>query len=188
MSIEKMTERVGSKFMEAGCEKLPEGAMRDNCEKKSKGKSDDKKDDDKKDEKKKKAKKDVPESFKKEWKNKDKDGDGKTNEPKPDFLKNKKGGTIPGVPDGTGPMGDTEKCYFEDKDVPMGVVAAMTEAGKVEIFEASTPQAASSMKEALMKKGGYTKIASGPNVEQRSTNELYDDFEQRWASEEEDGE
>jgi len=33
----------------------------------------------------------VPEAFKKEWKNKDKDGDGKENEPKPDFLK-KKGG------------------------------------------------------------------------------------------------
>jgi len=29
----------------------------------------------------------VPEAFKKQWKNKDKDGDGKENEPKPDFLK-----------------------------------------------------------------------------------------------------
>jgi hypothetical protein len=33
------------------------------------------------------AKKEVPEAFKKEWKNKDKDGDGKENEPKPDFVK-----------------------------------------------------------------------------------------------------
>jgi hypothetical protein len=31
----------------------------------------------------------VPEAFKKEWKNKDKDNDGKENEPKPDFLKKK---------------------------------------------------------------------------------------------------
>ena len=31
----------------------------------------------------------VPEAFKKQWKNKDKDGDGKENEPKPDFLKKK---------------------------------------------------------------------------------------------------
>jgi len=31
----------------------------------------------------------VPEAFKKEWKNQDKDGDGKENEPKPDFLKEK---------------------------------------------------------------------------------------------------
>ena len=35
----------------------------------------------------------VPEAFKKQWKNKDKDGDGKENEPKPDFLKKKKAGT-----------------------------------------------------------------------------------------------
>jgi hypothetical protein len=35
------------------------------------------------------AKKEVPEAFKKQWKNKDKDGDGKENEPKPDFLKKK---------------------------------------------------------------------------------------------------
>jgi len=35
------------------------------------------------------AKQDVPEAFKKEWKNDDKDGDGKENEPKPDFLKDK---------------------------------------------------------------------------------------------------
>jgi DNA-directed RNA polymerase subunit RPC12/RpoP len=31
----------------------------------------------------------VPEAFKKQWKDKDKDNDGKTNEPKPDFLKKK---------------------------------------------------------------------------------------------------
>jgi hypothetical protein len=41
------------------------------------------------------AKKEVPEAFKKQWKNKDKDGDGKENEPKPDFLKDKKAATIP---------------------------------------------------------------------------------------------
>ena len=39
------------------------------------------------------AKKEVPEAFKKEWKNKDKDDDGKENEPKPDFLKDKKEGS-----------------------------------------------------------------------------------------------
>ena len=38
------------------------------------------------------AKGDVPEAFKKQWKVKDKDGDGKTNEPKPDFLKEKEKG------------------------------------------------------------------------------------------------
>ena len=32
----------------------------------------------------------VPEAFKKQWKDKDKDDDGKTNEEKPDFLKKKK--------------------------------------------------------------------------------------------------
>ena len=32
----------------------------------------------------------VPEAFKKQWKNKDKDNDVKENEPKPDFLKKKK--------------------------------------------------------------------------------------------------
>jgi len=31
----------------------------------------------------------VPSEFKEQWKNKDKDGDGKKNEPKPDFLKKK---------------------------------------------------------------------------------------------------
>jgi hypothetical protein len=36
------------------------------------------------------GKQEVPEAFKKEWKNKDKDDDGKENEPKPDFLKKKK--------------------------------------------------------------------------------------------------
>jgi len=35
------------------------------------------------------AKGEVPEAFKKQWKNKDKDNDGKENEPKPDFLKKK---------------------------------------------------------------------------------------------------
>ena len=35
------------------------------------------------------GKKEVPPEFKEQWKNKDKDGDGKTNEPKPDFLKKK---------------------------------------------------------------------------------------------------
>ena len=75
----EMAERVGTRFLESGCEKLPEGAMRDNCEKKKKDKGD-----------KKEAKKgEVPEAFKKQWKNKDKDGDGKENEPKPDFLKEK---------------------------------------------------------------------------------------------------
>lgn len=36
----------------------------------------------------------VPEAFKKEWKNKDKDDDGKENEPKPDFLKKKEKASI----------------------------------------------------------------------------------------------
>lgn len=36
----------------------------------------------------------VPPEFKEQWKNKDKDGDGKTNEPKPDFLKDKKDASI----------------------------------------------------------------------------------------------
>jgi hypothetical protein len=35
------------------------------------------------------AKGKVPEAFKKQWKDKDKDNDGKENEPKPDFLKKK---------------------------------------------------------------------------------------------------
>ena len=35
------------------------------------------------------AKGKVPPEFKEQWKNKDKDNDGKTNEPKPDFLKKK---------------------------------------------------------------------------------------------------
>ena len=34
-----------------------------------------------------KKKGEVPEAFKKQWKNKDKDGDGKENEPAPDFVK-----------------------------------------------------------------------------------------------------
>jgi len=68
------SQRIASE-MTAGCEKLPEGPMRENCEKK-KGE--------------KKEAGEVPEAFKKEWKNDDKDGDGKENEPKPDFLKDKK--------------------------------------------------------------------------------------------------
>lgn len=36
----------------------------------------------------------VPEAFKKQWKNKDKDNDGKENEPKPDFLKKKKSSDV----------------------------------------------------------------------------------------------
>lgn len=73
----------------AGCEKLPAGPMRDNCEKKSKAK----KDDDKKEKKAGKGK--VPDALKKhqfkpgEGKGEDADGDGKTNEKKPDFLKKK---------------------------------------------------------------------------------------------------
>jgi hypothetical protein len=147
----EMVDRVAAKF-EAGCEKLPEGPMRENCEKKKKDKGD----------KKEAAKGEVPEAFKKEWKNKDKDNDGKENEPKPDFLKDKK------------------------SSVPKGVVAAMTQEGKVEIFDAPTPKAASAMKEALKNKGGYQRIASGPNAEERSVEELYDYFEERWASDDEE--
>jgi len=67
----------------------------------------------------------VPEAFKKQWKNKDKDGDGKENEPKPDFVKEiekkkkgKKAGTIlgPGIPDGTGPMRGTGMCPMDDDE------------------------------------------------------------------------
>jgi hypothetical protein len=110
-----------AKVLTAGCEKLPAGPMRDNCEKKSKGGDSGSKGEKKKDSKggkdkmpaevlekfKKKSsvevraarsllalarelvaeKGKVPEEFKEEWKNKDKDGDGKENEPKPDFLK-----------------------------------------------------------------------------------------------------
>lgn len=46
----------------------------------------------------KEAKGEVPEAFKKQWKDKDKDNDGKENEPKPDFLKKedkKKAGEVP---------------------------------------------------------------------------------------------
>ena len=74
----------------AGCEKLPEGPMRDNCEKKKEeGKEDE--------ESSKKAKKKLPEDLKKHQftsednpnpKGNDKDGDGETNEPSP--LKGKK--------------------------------------------------------------------------------------------------
>lgn len=92
MDLEKVAQNVVGKFTgegqelvslrdrQAGCEKLPE-ALRKNCEEKSKGKKDDKKE---------AAKGEVPEAFKKEWKNKDKDNDGKENEPKPEFLKEKK--------------------------------------------------------------------------------------------------
>jgi len=80
MDFEKIAANVSGKFIKSGCEKLPEGAMRDNCEKKKKDNGD----------KKEAAKGEVPEAFKKEWKNNDKDNDGKENEPKPEFLKDKK--------------------------------------------------------------------------------------------------
>ena len=196
MDLQKITEKVAGNFVgnqdqelvsrrdrSAGCEKLPEGAMRDNCEKK-------------KTDKKEAAKGEVPEAFKKEWKNKDKDGDGKENEPKPDFLKKKESGTIlgPGNPDGTGPSRGTGECPFDEDDgeeleeleviasteAPKGVVAAMTQDGKIEIFAADTPKAAAGIKEALMAKGGYQRIASGPNADNRTVSELYADMEQRW--------
>ena len=103
----------------AGCEKLPEGPMRDNCEKskkdgvkpgKGKAKSKGKKDDGKmpaelleKFKAKKKAKRKAPpkeHQFTSEDnpnpKGNDKDGDGKTNEPKPAGLKGKKAGRASG--------------------------------------------------------------------------------------------
>jgi hypothetical protein len=151
-----MADRIAAKFIEAGCEKLPEGPMRDNCEKK-------KKDDG--GEKKEAAKGEVPEAFKKEWKNKDKDNDGKENEPMPEGLKK-----------------HMEKKSSEP--VPKGVVAAMTKEGKVEIFDAETPKEATALKEALQDSGDYTRIASGQNAEGRTASELYGYFEERWADEE----
>ena len=109
------------------------------------------------------AKKEVPQAFKDQWKNKDKDNDGKENEPKPDFLK------------------DKEKKSSESP-VVQGVVAALTDEGKVELFNAPTPKVASAMKAALKAKGGYSRVASGPNADGLTADELYTHFEERWAS------
>jgi len=186
----------------AGCEKLPEGPMRDNCEKKKKageipG---------------------VPDGTGPKGKGngpgKGKaDGSGKENEPKPDFLKKKEAAKVPAEGDEIrykGPDGemtvDTINDVFGDEvetkyeevfeqrklrwrgrywqastEAPKGVVAAMTADGKIELFAAETPKAASSIKSALQDKGGYTRIASGPNADRLSSDELYAHFEERWA-------
>lgn len=102
----------------------------------------------------------VPEAFKKQWKDKDKDNDGKENEPKPDFLK------------------DKEK---KSSVVPVGVVAALSADGEVEIFEASSLEDAKGLTAALQEKGGYSRIASGPNRDGLSSVELYDHFREFWA-------
>jgi len=162
----------------------------------------------------------VPEAFKKQWKNKDKDGDGKENEPKPDFLKEKEAAMSERVEqsfmagceklpaggmrdncekkkgekkdDGDKKDGDKEDKkpdFLKDKkssDAPEGVVVAQTNDGAIEVFDAPTPKAATAMMEALKEKGGYQRIASGPNVDERSVNELYEDFEQRWAADDDD--
>ena len=89
----------------------------------------------------------------------DKDGDGKTNEKKPDFIKDKK-----------------------SSDVPRGVVAALSAEGRIAIFAANNAEAADGIKTALMEcEGEYSAIAHGPNEDQLTVNELYAHFEERWA-------
>ena len=183
----------------------------------------------------------VPEAFKKQWKDKDKDNDGKENEPKPDFLKDKEkksSGIVAAksyedlpakekkVAQGmmakgynyvvqiTTVDGDFgEPLYFKnssevgpflrtfpdyqnakakwsislkDKEkkssvVPVGVVAALSADGEVEIFEASSLEDAKGLTAALQEKDGYSRIASGPNRDKLSSVELYDHFREFWA-------
>ena len=59
----------------------------------------------------------VPPEFKKQWKDKDKDNDGKENEPKPDFLKKKekKGGEVPEAFKKQGNKGDKKDDSKDSK-------------------------------------------------------------------------
>jgi hypothetical protein len=69
----------------------------------------------------------------------------------------------------------------QNETIPKGAVAALTQDGKVEIFAAETPKVAAGIREALKAKGGYIRIASGPNPDGRTASEMYEDWEQRWA-------
>ena len=116
----------------------------------------------------------------------DRDGDGKTNEKKPDFLDKKAG--CEKLPEG----GMRDNCEKKSKGksdsdekkasiVPVGVVAALTFDGQVKVFEASTPEAADGIKKALQAcEGEYASIVHGPNKEGRTASELYAHFEERW--------
>ena len=58
----------------------------------------------------------------------------------------------------------------------------MTFEGEIKIYAASNPEAADGIKKALMaQEGEYASIVHGPNNANRTINELYDHFEQRWA-------
>ena len=68
--------------------------------------------------------------------------------------------------------------------MPKGIVAALTFDGEIKLFEAAGPEAAKGIKAALQGQDGeFSRIASGPNRENLTVNELYSHFEERWAGE-----
>ena len=187
------------KDKEAGCEKLPAGGMRDNCEKKSKGGDSDKKDD--KDDKK-------PDFLKKkESSRRTAGGHGHYSEDLSDILEGfahqkksideliqiiKRDRNLVEMMNEEG-MDDSDlyslleeskriiSRYARESVIPVGVVAALTVDGQVKVFEANSPEAADGIKKALQaSEGEYSNIVHGPNKEGRTASELYAHFEERW--------